>query len=122
MASLSSDLTPELIEKQKVEKKEQRRKAVLSSLISTDNAVKLWKKPVTLDKSYADELRRLELAEERRKKQMEMFERIKNNKTSMLGDGMDDGMPRFEDCKYTVTDCLWAFSLLGMNFFEDRMW
>lgn len=102
LPTLAGDLNPELIEKEKQEKKEKRRKGVLAHLLNTDKAAKKWKKPGQLDSSYADELRRLELAEERRKKQMEMFERLKNRKHNLLGDVDDDGTPRFEDCKSDI--------------------
>lgn len=101
LPSLSADLNPEFIEKEKQERKEKRRKSVLANLIGTDKAARKWRKPGALDRSYADELRRLELAEERRKKQMEMFDRLKNRKMSVLGEAFDDGSPRFEDCKST---------------------
>lgn len=101
LPSLSADLNPEFIdkEKEKQDRKEKRRKTVLANLIGTDKAAKKWRKPGKLDSSYADELQRLELAEERRKKQMEMFDRLKNRKMSLLGEALDDGLPRFEDCK-----------------------
>ncbi|XP_060607641.1 titin-like isoform X9 [Ruditapes philippinarum] len=96
---LSGDLNPELIEKEKKERKENKRKSVLASLIGSEKTIKKWRKPGHLDSSYADELRRLELAEERRKRQMEMFERLKNRRVSNFSDAFDDGSPRFEDCK-----------------------
>ena len=61
--------------------------------------MKKWRKPGQIDSSYADELRRLELAEERRKRQMEMFDRLKNRRQTLNGDYDDDGSPNFEDCK-----------------------
>ena len=99
LPSLTQDLNPELLEKKK-EAKEKRRKAVLANLIATDNTIRKWRKPASRDTTYLDELRRLELAEERRKKQMEMYERLKSRKHSIFGYATEDGSPSFEDCKY----------------------
>ncbi|XP_052810083.1 DNA ligase 1-like isoform X8 [Mya arenaria] len=96
LASLA-DLNPELIAKEKKENSEKKRKKVLAKLISTDHAVKKWRKPGNRDSSYTDELRRLELAEERRKKQQEMFERLKARKLITMNGDQDDGSPKFED-------------------------
>lgn len=86
---------------------------VLASLISSDNAGKKWRKPGQLDSSYADELRRQELAEERRKKQMEMYERLKNRRLTGSGDMNGDSFANFEDCKFALLcaeDC-WNFRI-----------
>ncbi|KAL3882407.1 hypothetical protein ACJMK2_028750, partial [Sinanodonta woodiana] len=49
------------------------------------------------DRSYEDELRRAELAEERRKRQLDMLEKLRNKRT-MLQEEEDDIMsPHFED-------------------------
>jgi len=78
--------------------------SVLANLIGTETAVKKWRKPGTHDSSYADELRRQELAEQRRKKQQEMYERLKARKSAMTDNlDDDDGSPKFEDCKFTIS-------------------
>jgi len=77
--------------------------SVLANLIGTETAVKKWRKPGIHDSSYADELRRQELAEQRRKKQQEMYERLKARKSAMTDNlDDDDGSPKFEDCKFTT--------------------
>ncbi|XP_053398202.1 calponin homology domain-containing protein DDB_G0272472-like [Mercenaria mercenaria] len=113
LPSLFADLNPELIEKEKekFERKEKRRKFVLANLLSNDKAVRKWRKPGKVDSSYADELRRLELAEERRKRQMEMFERLKNRRLSPVNAAFDDGTPRFEDCEIRSRPESGGFSL-----------
>ena len=97
--SFSADLNPELIEEEKKKAKETRRQSVITGLIKAESQKAKWRKP-ELDKSYEDELRRQELAEERRKRQMEMLERIRNRKMDELALQEDDGSPHFEDCKY----------------------
>ncbi|WAR07649.1 LOW QUALITY PROTEIN: hypothetical protein MAR_017607 [Mya arenaria] len=83
---------------------EEKEEKVLAKLISTDHAVKKWRKPGNRDSSYTDELRRLELAEERRKKQQEMFERLKARKLITMNGDQDDGSPKFEDCKCDMSN------------------
>ena len=97
--SFSADLNPELIEEEKKKAKETRRQSVITGLIKAESQKAKWRKP-EIDKSYEDELRRQELAEERRKRQMEMLERIRNRKMDELALQEDDGSPHFEDCKY----------------------
>ena len=105
--SFSTDLNPELIEEEKKKAKETRRQSVITGLIKAESQKAKWRKP-ELDKSYEDELRRQELAEERRKRQMEMLERIRNRKMDELALQEDDGSPHFEDCKY----CKFSLGLL----------
>ncbi len=62
------------------------------------NANRWGKKP--LDKSYEDELRRQELAEERRRKQQEMYDKLKSKKTTRGSSAGSNGEPKFEDCKF----------------------
>ncbi|XP_052810077.1 caldesmon-like isoform X3 [Mya arenaria] len=107
LASLA-DLNPELIAKEKKENSEKKRKKVLAKLISTDHAVKKWRKPGNRDSSYTDELRRLELAEERRKKQQEMFERLKARKLITMNGDQDDGSPKFEDYGFLAKYCIFT--------------
>ena len=105
MPSFSADLNPELIEEEKKKAKESRRHSVISSLLRAEKEKVKYRKPKDLDRSYQDELRRLELAEERRKRQMEMLERIKNRRMSEFAQQNDDGSPHFEDCEYKPLRC-----------------
>lgn len=52
------------------------------------------------DTSYEDELRRQELLEKRRQKQMELLEKMKSRQSNM-GTEIEyiDGVPSFDDCK-----------------------
>ena len=98
--SFSADLNPELIEEEKKRSKETRRKSMINQLIKSETQAKKWKKPPKRDTSYDDELRRQELAEERRKRQLEMLERIRNSKMNIREGEEDDESPHFEDCEY----------------------
>ena len=61
---------------------------------------KLLRKKFQRDTSYEDDLRRQELAEKRKQKQMEMLEKMKARKNQMGSEFTQaDGMPSFEDCK-----------------------
>lgn len=108
LPSLLGTLNPELIEQEKRDRKEQQRRNTLSKLISGDKAAKKFRKPGKLDNSYSDELRRLELAEERRKKQMEMYEKLKNRKQQSIYGDLDDGSPRFEDYGFLSKYCIFT--------------
>ena len=53
----------------------------------------------TRDSSWADEQERLRLAEERRKKAQEMYDKLRRRR--QVEDGLDPDGPRFKDCKFT---------------------
>ena len=100
LPAITADLIPELIEEEKKQTKDKRRKNVIDRKIKTENKGKKWQKPKKLDSSYDDELRRQELAEERRKRQMEMLERLKGRQMEQFDGQEDDGSPHFEDCEF----------------------
>ena len=52
-----------------------------------------------LDTSYQDELRRQQLAEERRRKQQEMYDKLKAKRLNGNGPS-EPHEPKFDDCKY----------------------
>ncbi|KAK3098026.1 hypothetical protein FSP39_015456 [Pinctada imbricata] len=61
----------------------------------------------TRDTSYEDELRRQELAEKRKQKQMEMLEKMKTRRNQMGSElGEDDDMPNFEDYGFLAKYCI----------------
>lgn len=66
------------------------------------------------DTSYEDELRRQELLEKRRQKQMALLEKMKSRQ-GQVGTEVEyiDGAPSFDDCKLLFTNCneilFWCF-------------
>lgn len=55
------------------------------------------------DTSYEDELRRQELLEKRRQKQMELLEKMKSRQGNMSTEvEYIDGVPSFDDCKWSL--------------------
>ncbi|XP_052242011.1 titin-like isoform X5 [Dreissena polymorpha] len=115
LPTLSDDLNPELIAKEKQAKKERRRKSVLAAFIDVANqSTKKLRKPGIRDSSYTDELQRLELAEERRRKQQAMFERLKHRKSFSMEAGDSDGLSRFEDYGFLAKFCIFTKSNMEM--------
>ena len=61
---------------------------------------RLKRKSFKRDTSYEDELRRQELLEKRRQKQMELLEKMKSRQNNVKGEvEYIDGVPSFEDCE-----------------------
>lgn len=85
------------------EKKHKSRRGTLVTPIPKFPTQKLKLGRFRRDTSYEDELRKFELAEKRRQKQMEMLEKLKTKRHHHDIDvDDDDDSPNFEDCKFMI--------------------
>ncbi|XP_069128099.1 uncharacterized protein [Argopecten irradians] len=107
---LPSDIPPPLPDPDSINKsnkKTEKRGRVIQTPIVQKLEKKLKRRQFSKDTSYEDELRKQELAEQRRQKHMEMLEKARARKLQgdMDGDGDEDG-PNFDDYGFLAKYCI----------------
>ncbi|XP_033741631.1 uncharacterized protein LOC117328267 isoform X3 [Pecten maximus] len=116
---LPADIPPPLPDLDSINKSnkkiDKRRRASIQTPIVQKLEKKLKRRQFSKDTSYEDELRKQELAEQRRQKHMEMLEKARARRLQgdMDGEGDEDG-PNFDDYGFLAKYCIFNKSSVEM--------